>query len=399
MFLFVRRYLFAKKSHSVVNVITTLSLVAVSLPVAAIIILLSVFNGFGELILQTNKIVDPDLTVVRAEGHLFEIEELNLEELAMVEGVEALSLVSEQTMLVEYRGRQAVVTLRGVDSSFESVVPIDSSITKGEYRVSLGELDRMVVGRSLAYRIGATNLIDCFIDAYALKGGANFSSLLPMSNYTQRRVKVVGHFSADLQSEDRYALTSLRAVQQLTSSEGRASQLFISLSPEASEQQVRESVEAIIGEEFKVKNRYDLNPMLYDIVDYEKWGLLFISILIMILASFSLIGALSILIIEKRDNIATLRAMGASWSFVRNIFFGEGLLISGVGVALGVFFGCIITLCQKWFGWVKIPAQTFLSDHYPVELLLSDVAIVVLISFAISVSLCYIVVKQMIKKE
>lgn len=399
MFLFVSRYLFAKKSHSVVNIITTLSLVAISLPVAAVIILLSVFNGFGELVLLTNRVVDPDLTVVRAEGYLFDADLLDYNAIAAVDGVNSLSLVSEQTMLFENQGRQAVATLRGVDSAYLSVVPLDENIAKGEYRVSLGELDRMVLGNSLSYRLGATNLVDCFVDVYSLKGGAEFSSLLPMSNYTQRKIKVAGRYVADLQSEERYVITSLRAVQELTNSEGRASQLFIDVADQALEQCVKQDVEAIVGPQFIVKSRYDLNPMLYDIIDYEKWGVLFISVLIMILASFSLIGALSILIIEKRDNISTLRAMGASWNFIRNIFFGEGVLISGVGVGLGVILGCLVTLCQKWFGWVKIPAQTFLSDRYPVELLFSDVAVVVMISLSISVLLSYIVVRQMIKKE
>ncbi len=399
MFLFVKRYLLAKKSHSVVNIITSLSLVALSLPVAAVIILLSVFNGFGELVLMTNRIVDADITVVRQSGYLFPVDSIDFEALRAVDGVAAVSVVSEQTMLFEHDGRQAVATLRGVDSAYLDVVAMEGSIVKGEWRVSLGELDRMVMGNSLAFRLGATNLIDRFVDVYALKGAGNFSSLLPMSNYSQRQIKMAGLYTADMASEERYVLTSLRAVERLTSSEGRASQLFIRLEQGADQKRTIEALRDQVGDEFRVMSRYDLNPMLYDIIDYEKWGLLFISILIMIMASFTLIGALSILIIEKRDNIATLRAMGASWVFIRRIFFGEGLLISGVGVALGALVGSLVTLGQKTFGWVKIPAQTFLTNVYPVELLLGDVIIVVALSMAISTALSYIVVVQMIKKE
>ncbi len=399
MFLFVKRYLLAKKSHSVVNIITSLSLVALSLPVAAVIILLSVFNGFGELVLMTNRIVDADITVVRQSGYLFPVDSIDFEALRAVDGVAAVSVVSEQTMLFEHDGRQAVATLRGVDSAYLDVVAMEGSIVKGEWRVSLGELDRMVMGNSLAFRLGATNLIDRFVDVYALKGAGNFSSLLPMSNYSQRQIKMAGLYTADMASEERYVLTSLRAVERLTSSEGRASQLFIRLEQGADQKRTIEALRDQVGDEYRVMSRYDLNPMLYDIIDYEKWGLLFISILIMIMASFTLIGALSILIIEKRDNIATLRAMGASWVFIRRIFFGEGLLISGVGVALGALVGSLVTLGQKTFGWVKIPAQTFLTNVYPVELLLGDVIIVVALSMAISTALSYIVVVQMIKKE
>ncbi len=398
MFLFVKRYLFAKKSHSVVNVITALSLVSISLPVAAVIILLSVFNGFSELVELTNRTVDPDVTVVRSKGNYFDIESIDTEALRAIEGVEALSFISEQTMLMEHDGRQAVVTLRGVDSSILSVVPLNESISKGEYMVELGELDRVILGRSLALRLRASHLVDRFVELYALKD-SGFSSLLPMSNYTQRRIKVSSLFSADLQSEDRYAITSLRAVGRLTSSEGRATQLFIKIGGGQREERVMEEISKCLGEEFKVMSRYDLNPMLYDVIKYEKWGVLFISLLIMLLASFTLIGALSMLIIEKRDNISTLRAMGASWSFVRNIFFGEGLLISSVGVGVGVVLGCAITQAQKSFGLVRLPAQTFITESYPVNLMLSDIVIVVALSLLISLALSYIVVQQMIKKD
>ncbi len=398
MLLFVKRYLFAKKSHSVVNFITTLSLVAISLPVAAVIILLSVFNGFGELALTTNRLVDPDIMVVRERGHFFAIDSLDLEAIAAIEGVKELSAVSEQTMLFEREGRQVVAVLRGVDSLFLDVVPFEGSITKGQYQVSLGQLDRIVLSNNLAYRLGVNSMIDCFVELYALKG-SGFSSLLPMSNYRRQRIKLSALYSADAESENRYAITSLRAVQELTGTQGKASGLFIALEQGASQRRTMEELRRVVGDGFRVKNRYDLNPMLYDIIAYEKWGLLFISILIMVIASFSLIGALSILIIEKRSNIATLRAMGGSWRFIRNIFLGEGLLISGVGVALGVIVGCTITLGQKWFGWVKIPSQSFLSNVYPVELHAFDVLIVVVISLLISALLSYIVVKEMIKKE
>ncbi len=398
MFLFVRRYLFAKKSHSVVNIITLLSLVSISLPVAAVIILLSVFNGFGELVRLTNRVVDPDVTITLARGTLFELGAIDTEAIANIEGVENFSFIAEQTMLIENEGRQSVVTLRGVDSAFLSVVPLDESIVKGEYRVTLGELDRIVLGRTLAIRLGANNIVDRFLELYALKE-SGFSSLLPMSNYTQRRIKISGLYSADMQSEERYALTSLRAVQQLTSSEGKATQLLVSLEEGANEKRVIESLRSLLGESFTVRSRYDLNPMLYDIIEYEKWGMLFISLLIMLLASFTLIGALSMLIIEKRDNISTLRAMGASWPFVRNIFFGEGVFISSVGVALGVVVGCSVAMLQKTYGLVKLPAQTFMTDKYPVELLASDVLIVVLLSLSISIALSHIVVKQMIKNQ
>ncbi len=345
-------------------------------------------------------IMDPDKTLYikgRCKTMILSASGQNIYPEQIEERLNNLYMVSE-SLIIENEGRQGVVTLRGVDSAFLSVVPLDESIAMGQYQVALGELDRIVLGRSMALRLGAHNIVDRFVELYALKE-SGFSSLLPMSNYKQRRIKISGLYSADMQSEERYALTSLRAVEQLTSSEGKATQLLLSLSDAASEKSTIEAIEKQLGEEFEVKSRYDLNPMLYDIIEYEKWGVLFISLLIMLLASFTLIGALSMLIIEKRDDISTLRAMGGSWSFIRRIFFGEGVLISSVGVALGVVIGCTLTLLQKWYGLVRLPAQTFLSDKYPVELLFSDVVIVVVLSLSISVALSHIVVKQMIKTK
>ncbi len=398
MFLFVKRYLLSKKSHSVVNVITLLSLVSISLPVAAVIVLMSVFNGFGELIDSTNRVIDPDLSVVPSQGSLFEIESLDMDAIAAVEGVEAFSLLLEQSILAQSDDNQAVVTLRGVDSAFLSVTPLDRGIVKGEFHIELGELDRIVLGRSMGYRLGVRNVVDSFVDLYALKQ-SGFSSLLPMSNYQRQKIKVSALYTADVQSEDRYAFTSLRAVQKLTGSPGKASQLSVALTPGANEQQVQQQIAGVVGEEFEVRSRYDLNPMLYDIVKYEKWGLFFVSILIMLLASFTLIGALTMLIIEKRDNIYSLRAMGASWAFVKRIFFGEGVLISSVGVALGAVVGCGVTLLQQSYGLVKLPSQTFLSEQYPVDLQLVDVALVVVFALGVATTLSYIVVRQMIKNQ
>ncbi len=400
MFLFVKRYLLAKKSHSVVNVITVLSLFSIALPVAAVVILLSIFNGFSTLLESTNRVVDPDMRVTLVEGKRFAQDSIDSAKILDIKGVESVSFALEQSMLFEHNGVQSVAILRGVDSEFSSVADIESSIARGEYCVALGELDRLVVGGAMAYKLGINTLVDTFIDVYALKS-KEFSSLLPMSNYKRKRVKISSIYSADMQSEEQYIFSSLRLVQTLMGAEGEASQLAVKLSPEGLKEQkrVQSEIARAVGAEFKVENRREMNPMVYDIVEYEKWGLLIISVLVMALASFTLIGALSMLIIEKRDDVQTLRAMGGSWSFVRRIFLGEGLLVSGVGIALGAVIGCVVTLMQQWYGFVKLPSKNMLMDSYPVHLLASDVIVVVAVAFSIATLLSYVVVRHMIKND
>ncbi len=361
--------------------------------------MLSIFNGFGELLESTNRVVDPDITVTRAHGKLFDINDIDTSALLDIEGVEALSFVAEQSMLFEHNGVQSVAILRGVDSAYLNVVPLDTSMFRGDFQVILGELDRVVIGRSLAYKLGINSLIDTFIDVYSLKQNS-FSSLLPMSNYNRRKIRLSSLYTADMQSEERYAITSLRAVQKMLSAEDKASQLFIRTSGSARTQaRTQAKIAQVIGSDFKARNRREMNPMVYDIVEYEKWGVLFISLLIMTLATFTLIGALSMLIIEKREDISTLRAMGGSWRFIRRIFLGEGLFISGVGIALGAALGSLLVILQQCYGFIKLPTQTLLLSQYPVQLMLTDVILVCSLSFAISLLLSYIVVRGMVKTK
>lgn len=400
MFLFVKRYLLAKKSHSVVNVITVLSLFSIALPVAAVVILLSIFNGFSTLLESTNRVVDPDLRVTLVEGKRFAQDSIDSAKILDIEGVEAVSYALEQSMLFEHNGVQSVATLRGVDSAFVNVGEIKNSIARGEYCVELGELDRLVLGGAMAYKLGINTLVDTFIDVYALKS-KEFSPLLPMSNYKRKRVKLSAVYTSDMQTEEQYIFSSLRLVQTLMGAQGEVSQLNVKLSPAGAKEQerVQSEIARAVGSAFKVQNRREMNPMVYGIVEYEKWGMLIISILVMVLASFTLIGALSMLIVEKRDDVRTLRAMGGSWSFVRRIFLCEGLLVSGIGIALGALIGCVVALMQQWYGFVKLPSQNMLMDSYPVHLLASDVAIVIVVAFAIAALLSYVVVNQMIKKD
>ncbi len=398
MRLFIWRYLFAHKSHSVVNIITGVSIISIALPVAAIIILISIYNGFGLLVGSMNSMIDPQMVVVPREGSSFEIESLDTAALRQIRGVEALSFVADQMVLVEHGDRQEVVTLRGVDEGFVGVIPFDECLAVGRFEVTLGELDRLVIGNTMARQLGIRTLSDTYINIYAMKRNT-FSSLLPMSNYTAKRSKLSGIFSINMESESKYIYSSLRLANELLQREGVATSLYIKLHEGANESRVMGEIEKLVGDEFDAKSRYELNPAIYDLIKYEKWGVLFISLLIMTLASFTLIGALAMLIIEKRDNMITLRAMGASWRYIRSIFFGEGLLMSGIAIGIGLVLGVSLSLVQQHYGLIQIPSNTFMVSSYPVDLQWADVMLVVLMSSTVAAALSWIVVSQMIKGE
>ena len=382
--LFSRRYLFSKKSHSVINIISGVSVFAVAMPVAAMIILLSVFNGFEDLVKQMASTFDADLTVTPREGERFPAERIDTAALARIGGVGALSFVAEQSVLVEYRGRQAAATLRGADDSYPEVMPIVGSISAGEYRVRLGDYDRAVLGQGLAYILGVRSLVGEPLKIYALRRNG-FSTLLPLEGYSRRDVEMAGLFQLDSDAEQQYLLTSLRLARELFDFDGEATALLLRVDDPDRLAEVKRRVGEAVGSGFEVRTRYELRRTFYDIMIYEKWGIFFISLLVLVIASFSMVGALSMLIIEKRKDVGTLRALGADTRLIRRIFIGEGVLIGSIGAAVGTVVGVGVSLIQQLFGIVEIPVESLVTRSYPVLFQVNDL-LAVLGAFALVVA-------------
>ncbi|MEG1863874.1 MAG: FtsX-like permease family protein [Alistipes sp.] len=396
--LFARRYLFSPKSRSVINLISGLSVAAVAMPVAAMIILLSVFNGFETLVRSMCSVFDADLTVSVRQGQTYPASALDTAALSRISGVGDLSFILEQSALLEHDGRQATATVRGVDDRYQRVLPLSDAVTTGEERVRIGDLDRLLIGQSMAYQLGVHTLADAEITAYAVRRGS-FSSLLPTENYTRRSLPVGGVFTLDLETERTYVLSSLRLAQALFLYPDRVSALVIRLDDPAAAEQVKKAVEESVGQDFKVRTRYELKASFYQIMTYEKWGIFLISLLVLVVASFSVVGALAMLIVDKRHDITTLRALGADTQLIRAIFRSEGLLICVLGAALGVLLGVGATLLQQHFGLIEIPAETFLTKSYPVEFRLPDLVVVVVAFAAVALLLTNITVRNMIKNK
>ena len=393
---FARRYLFSPQSRSVVNLISGLSVAAVAIPVAAMIILLSVFNGFESLVRSMYSAFDADLTVAPRQGRTFDVSAVDTAALRRVEGVGAVSFVLEQSALLEFGDRQATATIRGVDDAYDAVLPLGENISSGEWRVRRGDLERLVIGQSMAWALNIRTLADADVTLYAVRRGS-FSTLLPLDNYTRRTAPVGGIYLLDLDSERTYVLSSLRLAQDLFGYPDRASSLLLRVAPGSDAREVRRAVSAAVGEEFTVRTRDELRASYYRIMTYEKWGIFFIALLVLLVASFSVVGALSMLIVEKRDDITTLRALGADTGFVRAVFRTEGYLICALGGAIGLLLGVGLSLVQQHFGLIEIPAETFLTKSYPVEFRLADLFAVVAAFSAIAVFLSHVTVRSMIK--
>lgn len=395
---FARRYLFSRQSRSVINVIAGVSILSFAMPVAAMIILLSVLNGFGDFAKAMGSAFDAELTVLPRQGQTFPIERLDTAALRQVEGVEAFSVMLEQQVLLEHDGMQAAATLRGVDPAYDEVFPIAQTIAPGSWSVQHGDLDRVVLGRDMARTLGIHTVIDQQVAVYVVRR-SSFSSLLPVDGYSLRRFDVAGIFSLDLESEQQYALISLRAAQELFDHPGEASALAVHVPDEDDLTQARREVGRIVGDDFKVLTRDEMNATFFRLVAFEKWGVFFISLLVLILASFSVVGTLVMLMIEKRDDVATLRAMGADTRLIRSIFVSEGLFIGSIGALSGAVLGVGLCLIQEYFGIIRIPVDTLLLKSYPVVLRWGDLLAVVVAFAAVIVTVSQLTVRSVMKRN
>lgn len=392
-----RRYFFSPRSRSVVNLISGLSVAAVAIPVAAMVILLSVFNGFETLVKSMYSAFDAELTLTPRRGQTFSVTDLDTAALRRIPGVGALSLTLEQSVLLEHGGRQATATLRGVDDSYGEVFDLSDAVVTGQWRVRLGDLERLVIGQSMAWMLGIRSLADADVTMYAVRRGS-FSTLLPMDNYTRRTEPVGGVYVLDLDTERTYVLTSLRLAQSLFETPDRVSAVQIRLIPGVSPERTREAVAASAGDGFQVRTRDELRASFYRIMTYEKWGIFFIALLVLVVASFSVVGALSMLIVEKRGDVETLRALGADTDLIRSIFRTEGLLICGLGGVIGLVVGVTLSLLQQHLGLIEIPAESFLTKSYPVEFRLTDLVVVAAAFAVVAALLANVTVRSMIRK-
>ena len=394
---FAIRYLTSRKSHSVINIIATVSLLAVVVPVAAMVILLSVFNGFESLVRDLYKVVDADVEITSPLG--LSVEDLTLrQKVESVEGVEALSFVMERQALLSYRNNRVAVRLRGVDENYRKVIPIEAYTSMGNSDIQLGDFDRLMLGDGVAYELGLYAMAVGNVDVYSLGGGA-IGSLMPTFSMRNEQLNVCGTFVIDQQHASSFALTSLRAMSRIFGTEDRADKLLVKLLEGTSHDRVAEQLAVSLGEGYSVVLREDKNEGFYAIMRYEKWAIFFVSLLVLVVASLSIIGTVIMLVIEKRDERVTLISMGVDRTFIRGIFVREGLLIAGLGGVIGLVLGVAVTLAQQYFGFVKMPNGNFLIENYPVELHLVDILAIFTSFIVVALAVSIVATRAMIKKE
>lgn len=395
-YLIASRYVRSPKSHSVINIISGVSIVAMAVPVAAIILLLSIFNGLERMTTELYSAVDADMKLTPASGTTFPIESLDTAALRSTSGVETFTLQLEQSALAEYDGRQSIVSIKGVEPTLRDVIPIEQHLRAGSFTTELDESDCIVLAHGVAHDLGVLrqNALGEQISLYAINR-KRISSLLPVGGYTRRELPVVGLYAID-QDNSSSAYTSLRAAQRLLNYPGRASSVELKLKPDANPKAVKQALQEQLGAEFRVQTRYESNS-IYRLMALEKWGVFAVAMMVMAIASLSVVGTLVMVIIDKRDDIATLRTLGAKQSLVQAIFANEGRLMTLISLTVGVVIGIILTLTQQYLGVVRLNTSTLLVDAYPVELHLWDVVATIAAYITIAHIIIRVTVRQTLK--
>ena len=386
---FARRYLISRSSHSVINIIAGVSLVSVAIPIAAMVILLSVFNGFESLIKGMYATIDADIEVSRIESPNTELRTTIL----TTEGVAAASFVIEGQALARSERREAAIMLRGVDSYYFDVLPADAGKMQGTTELISGTTDRAMITKDVAQMLSIYTLAGSQITLHSISGG-KIGSIMALGGIKSHKFGIAAIIRNSQQFKN-MAIIPYRAAEEMFGD----SQAKVYIRCSGDIDRVKSLLQKSLPEGVVVKSRAEKNAIFYQIMQYEKWAVFFVALLVLIIASMSIIGTVIMLIVEKRDQQQTLLSMGADSTFIRGIFVREGLLISGIGGAAGLVIGIIVVLVQQHFGIISLPSAGFVVESYPVELQGSDIVMIFITFVAIAWSVSQIAANTMIKKR
>lgn len=369
------RYLFAKKSHNVINIISAISAVGMAIGTAALIIILSIYNGFDELVKSTLSNVEPDILITPAKGKVFIPEGEAFDRIKANPMIGEYDLILQENVFVDYDGHQGIAKAKGVDSAFEAESPLAGHITNGEFSLHKGQLPQMVVGAGLAYKMGMNPAFLASAELYFPIRDRNFSLANPAASIETVRMRPSGIFSVNQQIDDDLMIVPIEEMRKLLGYEEEVSGVEIRLAEGSTAKDIRSAIKHIqkeLGPEFKVLDRFRQNPSLYKMMRYEKAAIFLILIFVIIIIALNIFGSITMLIIEKKDDIETYRSLGATDKMLRRTFTLEGWLISLLGLAAGLVVGIGFSLAQQHFGFIKMPGS-FLVNAYPVILQWQDV--------------------------
>jgi len=395
-FYIARRYLFAKKSHNAINLISAISFLGIMVGTIALIVVLSVFNGFEGLVLNLFNSFNPDLKIIPVEGKLFPASAIPSGKIAEYPAVSYFSGVLEEKALIRYKERQNVMLLKGVDPAYGKKTRLDSALTAGVFILEENGNYYAVPGYGIAFQLNVQlndlkNPLEVYYPKSVTPGLMNAAEA-----FTIKPLLPSGIFSVQQEFDARYVFVSLHFMEELLDKPGMLSYVELRLKPGTDIIPVQQHLQALCGSKFKVLNRFQQEAVLYKILKSEKWYIFLILSFILLIATFNVVGSLTMLILDKRKDMAVLWSLGAEPGILRKIFFLEGLFIGFGGALAGLFIGGLISYLQQEFGMLKLGAQqgSFLVDAYPVKIKILDFITVFLTVSSITVMATWFSVRK-----
>lgn len=380
------RYLFARKSHNVINIISAISAIGLAVGTAALILILSIYNGLDSIVRSGEGKIEPDLLIEPSLGKTFAFSDSLTGALASLQGVASVEPVLDETVFADYEGKQSIARLKGVMPGYFEGLDLQESLVEGTLELRRGSLDLVVTGRGLAHTLGLSPRFVAGVDLYFPRTDKDISLIDPLSSLNSRRFFPSGTVSLSSSFDSRYMIAPYQAVADLLGlSYGECSCIELRFDPAVAGQwgcrdyrktlsAVKDGAAKILGDGYEIKSREEQNETLYRMLRIEKTMIFLILFFVIIVIAFNVFGSLSMLIMEKSDDISTFAAMGAHPRTLKRIFVYEGWLISVLGLAAGLAAGICLALLQQHFGLLKMPGN-YIVTAYPCVLKLQDVLV------------------------
>jgi len=384
-FLFAWRYFKAKKSTNAINVIAWISIGAIIIGTTALILVLSVFNGFEDLVKSLYSSFYTDIKVSPASGKNITVTTEQLQKLKSVAGVKNYSLVVEEKAFVQNGDYQSVVYLKGVDDNYRYVSGVAEHLVKGEYELGTEESPQLILGAGVENALGIeADRNFSPLNIYLPRKGS-IEQLDPMDNISIDTIRSSSVFVIQQDFDNKYGITNIDFVKKvLRLGPDQYSGLEIKLNDPSTADDIKKKVQQIFTGDYKIQNRYQQNQSLYSVMNMERWIIYGVLSLILIVAAFNMIGALTMLVLEKQKDISVLHALGGNRNFIQKIFLSEGLLLALIGGGAGMLLAFTIAILQIKYHLIPLQGGSFLIDYFPVKLRLMDFLLVGITVFVIA---------------
>jgi lipoprotein-releasing system permease protein len=374
---FARRYLKPVKGFNVVNLISIISIAGISIGTMALVVVLSVFNGFEDLITSLYSSFDSDIRIESGEGKYFQLTDEQLKKVASLEGVAAMSRVVEENVMLKYDNKQFFATMKGVEESYLNGSGLHERVIDGQLVLQKNGVNYGSMGQGIAVAL-SFNLLnsDGFVSLYLPKKDASAADINTGQGLNVGRIMVSSVFALQQDVDIKYFLVPYDFARDMAGvDEQHYTAVELQLLPGVNAEKVKAGLSTMLGNKLIYKNKFEQHELLYKIIKSEKWAVFFILLFILIIASFNIVGAITMLIIEKRNHVATLQSIGANNFLLRNIFVWHGMLLVFIGTFSGLLTGLFVCWLQIRFGIISLGnSGTFIVDSYPVKVLWTDLA-------------------------